>query len=217
VSNTDSFIEEVTEEVRRDRLFGLMRKWGWVGVLAILLIVGGATYNEWRKASERAEAQGFGDALLAAIDADDDGATLAAIETSNASQTALAGHLAAADALSAGDTETGIAALERVTAAEGAPSIYTELAALKRALALPPTTDIEERRNAFNALAAPGAPFQLLAQEQLALISASEGDKEAAIATLQGILASATITPGLQRRASELIVALGGDLAGAGQ
>lgn len=212
MSNTDSFIEEVTEEVRKDRMFGLLRKWGWVGIVAVLLIVGGATFNEWRKASVRAEAESFGDALLAAIEANDNGTSLAAIETANPGQTALAGHLTAADALSSGETEAGIAALDKVVAAGDAPAIYTALAALKKALALPPTTPIADRRTAFETLAAPGAPFQLLAQEQLALISAEEGNPEQAITLLRGVLNSAAITPGLQRRASELIVALGGDL-----
>ncbi|KKK62940.1 hypothetical protein LCGC14_2999320, partial [marine sediment metagenome] len=70
MSNTDSFIDEVTEEVRRERLFGFLRRYGWIAVLAVVLIVGGAAYNEWRNASERAEAQAFGDALLAALEAD---------------------------------------------------------------------------------------------------------------------------------------------------
>lgn len=45
MSDTDSFIEEVTEEVRRDRLFGLMRRYGWIAVLAVLLLVGGTAYR----------------------------------------------------------------------------------------------------------------------------------------------------------------------------
>jgi len=66
VSNTDSFIDEVTEEVRRDRLFALMRRYGWIAVLAILLLVGGAAWNEWRKAREASLAQAAGDALATA-------------------------------------------------------------------------------------------------------------------------------------------------------
>lgn len=52
MSNPDSFIEEVAEEVRRDRMSRLMRKYGWIGVLAVVLIVGGAAFNEYRKAQE---------------------------------------------------------------------------------------------------------------------------------------------------------------------
>ena len=67
VSDTDSFIDEVTEEVRRDQLFALFRKYGWIGILAIVLIVGGASWSEWRKAQAEAKAQAFGDALVAAM------------------------------------------------------------------------------------------------------------------------------------------------------
>lgn len=212
MSQTDSFIEEVTEEVERDRLFVLIKKWGWVAILIVILIVAGAAYNEYRKATERAEAQSFGDVLLAGIDADDAGATLANAQTSNPQQAAIAGHLAAADALSGDNTEFGLAQLDKVIAAEGAPEVYAELAQLKRALALPPETPVEERRAAFEALSGAGATFQPLAEEQLALIAAETGDVDGAVSILKGLLESANVTPGLQRRASELIVAMGGEL-----
>ena len=50
MSNPASFIDEVTEEVRRDRLFAAFRKYGWIGLLLVILVVGGAAYNEWSKA-----------------------------------------------------------------------------------------------------------------------------------------------------------------------
>ena len=79
MSETDSFIEEVTEEVRRDRLFGLMRRYGWIAVLAVLLIVGGAAYREYSRAAEQAAARALGDALLAALDNEDVDARAAAL------------------------------------------------------------------------------------------------------------------------------------------
>ena len=45
MSDTDSFIEEVTEEVRRDRLYGLLRRYGWIAALVIILIGGGASWS----------------------------------------------------------------------------------------------------------------------------------------------------------------------------
>ena len=68
MSNPDSFIEEVTEEVRRDRLFNLFRKYGWIGAVVVVGIVGGAAWNEWSKSQAAARAQGFGDALVDALD-----------------------------------------------------------------------------------------------------------------------------------------------------
>ncbi|MBC7476479.1 MAG: hypothetical protein H7317_00100, partial [Pseudorhodobacter sp.] len=68
MSNTDSFIDEVTDEVRRDRLFAAFRKYGWLGVVLVLVIVGGAGWHEWQKSQEAARAQAFGDAALAALE-----------------------------------------------------------------------------------------------------------------------------------------------------
>jgi len=63
LSQSDSFIEEVTEEVRRERLFALARRYGWIVVLALVLVIGGAAALEWRKAQARAAAQVLGDRI----------------------------------------------------------------------------------------------------------------------------------------------------------
>jgi hypothetical protein len=50
MSSPDSFVDEVTDAVRSDRLYAAFRKYGWIGVVVVLLVVGGAGYNEWQKA-----------------------------------------------------------------------------------------------------------------------------------------------------------------------
>ena len=65
MSDTDSFIDEVTEEVRRDRMFFMLKRYGWIAVLAILAIVGGASWREYSKAQDRSAAQALGDGILA--------------------------------------------------------------------------------------------------------------------------------------------------------
>ena len=40
MSDTDSFIDEVNEEVRRDRFYGLLRRYGWIAVVAVVGVVG---------------------------------------------------------------------------------------------------------------------------------------------------------------------------------
>jgi len=57
VSETDSFIDEVSEEVRRDQLYGVFRKYVWIALGAVFLIVGAAAFNEWRKAQTRSANQ----------------------------------------------------------------------------------------------------------------------------------------------------------------
>ena len=64
MSETDSFIAEVTEDVRRDRLFGLFRRFGWIPAALIVIIVSGTAYNEWSKSKADKLAQVRGDASV---------------------------------------------------------------------------------------------------------------------------------------------------------
>lgn len=49
-NENDSFIDEVTEDLRRDRLFAAFRRYGWIAGLVILAIVGGAAWREYSRA-----------------------------------------------------------------------------------------------------------------------------------------------------------------------
>ena len=89
------------------------------------------------------------------------------------------------------------------------PEIYRHIASFKALTLQTDTLPVADRRQQFSALAAPGAPLRLLAEEQLALIDVSEGDAQAAIDRLQSILQDSEATADLQQRASQLIVALG--------
>ena len=77
MSDTESFISEVSEEVRKDQLFGYIKRYGWIAVLLVLLLVGGAAYNEWSKAQARSAAQATGDQLIAALNEEDPAAQTA--------------------------------------------------------------------------------------------------------------------------------------------
>ena len=83
MSNTDGFIEEVSEEVRKDKLFALYKKYGWIAVLVIFGLVGGAGFLEYQKSASANAAAARGDALIAALEQDD--ATLRALELNNIS------------------------------------------------------------------------------------------------------------------------------------
>jgi hypothetical protein len=211
VSNTDSFIEEVTEEVRRDRLYALMRRYGWIAVLAILLLVGGAAWNEWRKAQAQARAAAFGDAILAALAASDtDGraAALDAIEPPGPGGAAIRDLLAAA---TIADTDPAGAAARLLAVADstGVPPVYRQIATLKAA-ALPGSgLSAEERRARLAPLAAGNGLLRLLAEEQLALIDIETGARDAALERLAALSMDAEATAALRRRATRVIVALG--------
>ncbi len=213
MSDTDSFIDEVTEEVRRDRLFLLFKRYGWIAVLAILLIVGGAAFNEYRKSQEIAAAQALGDSILAALEQND--STNRAKELSKITAETPGGAAVVQFLLSAAQTESdqipaAVAGLEQVALNGELPEIYRQIASFKALTLQADTMPAADRRIGFEALAAPGAALRLLAEEQLALIDISQGNADAAIARLQAILQDAEVNRDLQQRASQVIVALGG-------
>jgi hypothetical protein len=215
VSNSDSFIDEVTEEVRRDRLFSAFRRYGWIGIVVVLLIVGGAAWNEWRKAEARATAQALGDRILAGLDLGDPIARATALTDAPATGDAMAlvALLAAAAERDGGDTAAAVARLASVEADQGVGPIYRQVATLKRVMLEGANgTASADRIAALTPLTRPGAPFRMLAEEQIALAEAQAGNAEAAILRLRALLAEDGVSPGLRARASQTIVALGGDL-----
>jgi hypothetical protein len=216
MSDTDSFIEEVSEEVRRDRLYGYMRKYGWIAVLAILALVGCAAYNEYSKAQERAKAQTAGDAILAALEADEPNARVAALEAVRGQDItqgakAVVSLMQAAEQGAADDAAGSQAALEKIAVDGSLPEIYRQIASFKAASQSDGSLSVEDRRVRLEALSAPGTSLRLLATEQLALIDIETADTEAALEKLQGIVVDAEVTAGLRQRATQLIIALGAE------
>lgn len=209
MADTDSFISEVNEEVRRDRLFALFRKWAWLAVLLVVAVVGGAAYFEFRRAQAAAEAEAFGDAIIAALDLSAPAARIAAldaVEPPDGEGDILLALLAAGEAT---DPAGQRAAADRLRRAADGPDLavrYRHLALLKAHMLAPAAPD--EARLVLGALAEPGAPYAALAEEQLALLDVAEGDLDAGLDRLRRLEIAAEATPGLQQRAAQLIVSL---------
>jgi hypothetical protein len=214
MSDADSFIEEVTEEVRRDRMYLLLRRWGWVGVLAVVAIVGGAAFNEYRKARDTNQAEALGDAILSAL-AENGSAeraqSLQAIDAASVGGDAVLNMLLSASQSEAGSAQDAVNSLNAIATQGDLPEIYRAIASFKALLLQTDTMPVADRRQQFEALAIPGAPLRLLAEEQLALIDVAEGNTQAALDRLQALRQDAEASVDLQQRAAQLIVALGGE------
>ena len=211
MSNTDSFIDEVNEEVRRDRVYALVRKYGWIAVLLILLIAGGAAVNEYRQAQDRAQAEALGDAMLAALETDDPAAradALSAVTADTPEGEAVLAFLTAGEQAGS-NPEAAAQALESIVASSELPQIYRQLASFKALTLSSGLRTVEERRAGFEDLAAPGNPMRTLAEEQLALVDIETGDLDAAAARLDAIEADAEASVGLRLRVEQLKLALG--------
>jgi len=213
VSDTDSFIDEVTEEVRRDRLFALMKRYGWIAVLVVLLIVGGAGYREYKLASDRAKAEALGDGMLAALENNESPARIAAlaeVETDSAAGRAVAQMLRVGEMIRNGDEGDAIPLLDALATDADLPQTYRQMAGFKALLLKSKDMEPAARKTAIEGFIQSGGPLRLFAEEQMALAELDAGEADAAMARLQRILQDAETTGGLRRRASQLIVALGG-------
>lgn len=212
MSNPESFIDEVTEELRRDRLYKLLRRYGWIAVAAVLLIVGGASYFEWQKARETAQARALGDAILTAMEQDTPQARLDALAGVDATGEArvLVALLTAGEELNAENSENAQAQLQSVINDVSIAESYRQFATVKLVMLQGDSVAPAQRRTALEPLIEAGGPFRTIALEQMALISAEEGDTEGAIDLLQQAASSSDATADLRQRVSQLIVALGG-------
>lgn len=209
MSNNDSFVDEVAEELRRDRLYHMIRRYGWIAVVAVVGLVGGTAYFEYTSAQERSVAQAKGDAILTAMENNDSASRSAALN--ELPQGVVSLMLEASTAIDAGDREAAIAAYREIADIEGVDSIYVNVAAFKAMLLDAQDMTAEEKIAAFEPFTDVSNPLNLLALEQIALANVEAGEREKALEILTRIENDASTTRGLRDRAGTLIVSLGGD------
>ena len=212
MSNPDSFIEEVTEEVRRDRLFRLFRKYGWIGVVIILALVGGTAWTEWTKSRDAARAQAFGDGLIDALDqgAPDERREALAAVPADGEQAAILNLILASDPDE--DAQATLAALDKVAADTSLSPAYRDLAVLRRVLVAGLDQSVADRRAALEGIAVAGRPYRVLANEQLAYLLIEDDKVDEAITALGALLQDQESSNALRARVAQVITALGGTL-----
>ena len=210
MSETDSFIDEVSEEVRRDKLYAMMRKYGWVAVVIVLALVGATAFREYKIASADMVAQQTGDAISEAMALQNPQARAKALSEikANDKNMAVIALLKAVEQESGEDFTGSLKTLEAIEASQ-APPAYRELALFKKLLMEDSGLSEGARLAGLNELAMSASPYALFAQEQLALIDLTKGRKEAAINRLSQIMEDANLSQSLRQRVSQLMIILG--------
>lgn len=214
VSDTDSFLQEVSEELRRDRLYRNIRKYGWLAILLVVLVVGGATYREYLKSKTETAAQLFGTSIINALgekNIDDRISKLQKINAPGDNAKVVIAMLLSAELNGSESSTLEKSSLSTITEGSSIDAHYRELLNFKILLGSAETLSLEERATAFEALSKPGNPFRLLAEEQLALIELEQGYIDNAVEKISQILLDAELTAGLRNRATQMMIALGKD------
>ena len=214
MSDTDSFLQEVSEELRRDRLYRNIRKYGWIAILLVIVIVGAATYREYLKSQAETEAELFGTSIIDALNEKNGADRISKLQKINApgeNAKAVVAMLLSAESMG---NETATLEMSNLSDAIEGLSIdahYRDLLNFKILLKSSEIMSLDERSKAFEALSKPGNPFRLLAEEQIALIELELGNTDIAIEKISQILLDAELTAGLRSRATQMMIALGKD------
>ena len=205
MSNSDSFIDEVTEEVRRDRLFGYFRRYGWIPAVIIIGLVGATAYNEWSTVQVAQVAQARGDALLDALELEDVAEREAALSAiAREDEDALVAKFLAAGV----EAEQAADLLRSIANDDKQPQYIRDLARLKMASTDGAVT-VDEAAAILMELSEPGGVYRNVAMELLVALELQRGSTEAALALLQAHIKDADASSEQIQRMAELIVALG--------
>lgn len=208
MSESDSFIQEVSEEIRQDRMFKLWKRFAPYVIGAIVVIVAAAAVWNWMEHRDVLEARETGGAFL--------GAELQSVEAQEALLEAVeddaevVAELRLASALMMNDERTRAAEVYREVAAQGelAPA-YRHLALLNAVKLEAAETEPEALTDELAPLVEPGAPYRPMALEMRGVLHLEAGDVAAAREDLQAALTAPTATAATRRRVGAILAALG--------
>lgn len=219
----DSFIREVEEELRNERMKAFWDRWGKFiigGAVLIVVVVAAWRSFEYYQASQAASA---GDAFMEAVDLAETGkrdAALAALGEIQSGSTdayrALAGLRAAAELAEAGKVTEAIAAYDSIVEDSNVEENFRSIARLRAGFLLVDEGGVSDVQGRVGPLTAPAAPYRSSAREALALAHYKAGDLDEAARQLKAIVEDEGTPNSLRQRAilmADLIVSQGGPQA----
>lgn len=219
-NQSDSFIDEVTEELRRDKLFRSLRRYGWIGIGLVVVIVGGTAWREYDQHKTQKAAQSFGDAIILAQSSEFPPAAILDIPEEDLDEgQKLLRALLASSLLVTGEKRAEAATLLRDTADSavvskgGGAALLREMALLK-AVMEDPAMDLAARDAVLTKLSEPGAPFRLLALEQKAIALIGAGRDADAAVLINKIQEEDGLSEAMASRLASTLIALGDESAG---
>jgi hypothetical protein len=213
---SEELFREIEEDLRRDRMNRLWQRYGGLVLGAALLIVvgtAGKVFWDHRQAQMRAEeAQRFSAAqqILTAGKQAEAADAFAAIAADGNTGFAELARLKVAEARAASGDQAGARTALSELQGQASDSILRDLATLTLVEGQVADGDPAELKKSLEPLAAPEAPWRNQARELLALVAIRAGNLDEARTLLNGLSQEAGVIPSQQRRAAELLEAIGG-------
>lgn len=208
------FINEVEEELRKDKYNDLLKKFGPLIVTIIVAIVAVAGYVEFKKYTDGVEARKASASFVAADKLAESGDLQAGIdkfvalaEVAPEGYAGLSYSRAAALKIQLGDLAGAVSLLDRASAAFTKP-VHKDLAGLKAAYILMDEGRYDDVTARASLLAVDKAPYADLAKELLAHAALQSGDEEAARTQFTYLSNVPGVLNGVKARAEQSLLLL---------
>ena len=202
MSENESFIAEVTEEVRRDKLYLLLKRYGWIPVIVIITVILASIFIEIRNNAKVIEAEKLGDFLASSLSEDMEVKAIISNDISSTPKSLIALLLEAKILENKLEYHTAIAAYETVLSREEIPTSLKDFVKFKLVLLV--KDDPMRIKKLIGDLINPDGSFHLLALEQKVLIEIGEKRWNEAVANLNLILADPEASQGMISRATQI-------------
>ena len=208
--------QEVDEEVRRERLEQLWKRYGNYIIAAALVVLAcigawrGYVYWEERKAAEAGEAYEAASSLADAGKHSEAEAAFAKLASEGTAGYRSLARFREAAQLGLSDPKGAVAAYDALAKDASLDQLMQDLAAVRAALLLVDTASYQELRSRLEPLTAAERPFRHSARELLAFGAWRAGDNAAARQWIEAVISDPT-TPGTIRTRVDVLSALTSD------
>jgi hypothetical protein len=208
-------LDEIENDLRRDRLNRFWKRWGTLAVGAAIVVV--AIFAGWRGyvAWQASRAATMGDRYLAAVRQSEAGQSDEAARAFEAlaregvgGYPALARFRLAAEQAGKGETAAAVAAFDALAADGSLPANFRDIARLRAGLLLVDSGSAADVVRRVEALTVPTNAYRHAARELMALAAYKAGDKPAAARWWRDLVTDREAPDGARNRGSLALAAL---------
>ena len=193
---SESFIKEVSEEVKRDRLFKALNKFKWPLFALIVLLVGAVGGYEYYKYDKKTKAQKNGEFLISAIEGLKENGQTVTEKIDNKFTAVLIKLNEAKYFEEKGDMKSASAAYNYIISKYGENKFFNHYSKFQLYLMDPAKSLSDVKKiKILDELSAPDGPLKLLALEQKLYVYVKTDDLENIKLQINLILSDQAITP----------------------
>ncbi|MBU1211759.1 MAG: tetratricopeptide repeat protein [Alphaproteobacteria bacterium] len=209
VDSNDSFLREIKQELDRERMENIWKRYGTLivgaGALVVIAVAGFQIWNTMQTRAAQEAGASYEQALDAVFEKKLDEAAVKFSEIAKSGPTGyatLAEMQYAATLKEQGKPQEAVAEFEKVSKRDGADELIGGFAALQAAALRVGEADFKEMQNRLEPFIKDGEPWRFNALELLAVAAIEAGQVDEAKAAFEKILAEPNVPPAMRQRAN---------------